>query len=158
MSQYYSKRPLKQAQPVPRQMDFDDAETEDDEQLRQQAKRQAYRQPEEPSGKLTPRSAYRYQPADLLDEIIERGDAIPMPDGVMYVDRQNNVGYYAHTGAAPVPARASRRVVQLPQRAASIERETEPQQLVQTRRAKRPPLRVHRLFFVGLALFVMILG
>jgi hypothetical protein len=112
------------------------------------APRQAY-----PSQKLTPKSAYRYTPMDALDTMIEQGDAIEMPDGILY--RAGNTQYYAHNGPPPVPLRTRRTVQQqIPQQAASRQRDTEPQLLP----SRKPRRRFHWLFFVGIALMVMLLG
>lgn len=105
-----------------------------------------------PSQKLTPKS-YRYRPSDELDTMIARGDAVEMPDGIMY--RSGNTQYYAHAGPPPVPPRARRTAQQqIPQRAASQERNTEPH-AAHPRNLRR---QFHWLFWVGIALVVMIVG
>jgi len=109
------------------------------------APRQAY-----PSGKLAPRSAFRYRP---MEDFIRDADAIEMPDGVLY--RQGSDQIYAHNGPPPASLRARRTAERrIPQRAASYERETEPQ----ASRPRQPRRRFHWLFFLGLALLAMLAG
>lgn len=100
-----------------------------------------------PSQKLAPKSAFSYQP---IEDFIDQADVIETEDGVIY--RQGNDQIYQHNGPPPVPRRASARGGQrtttapyeLPEHAASLQH-----------RDKR---RFHWLFFVGIALLVMIVG
>lgn len=114
--------------------------------------RQAY-----PSQKLAPRSAFRYQPIAEMDEQIndlaQQWGGIPMPDGVLIP--QENEQWYLHTTPPPAPLRAKRTASQqIPQQAASYEREMEAQAT-----CLRPPRRrFHWLFFVGVAFLGMVVG
>lgn len=77
------------------------------------------------------------------------GTPTPMPDGVIY--RQRNEQVYVHNGPPPMPQRASRgrnttAQYQIPRQAAS---------LAQGRDGKRRP---HWLVFVGLGLLAMLIG
>ncbi len=107
--------------------------------------------PAYPSQKLAPRSAYRYRPMDALETMIENGDAIEMPDGVLL--RQGNDHIYMHNGPPPVPLRSRRGATTTAQQYAlpapkqPQQRETEPQPLL---KARGPRGRFHWLFWVGL--------
>ena len=119
------------------------------------APRQAYNYPAdelEAGQALMPRSAYRYRPIDALKEMIKRGDARKMDNGIMYVDREGNAQYYTHNGPPPIPARASAEA------RTTGQRDTDEQPLVQQPIIKRPRRRFHWLFFVGIAFMVAILG
>ena len=85
-----------------------------------------------------------YEAGEHMTTIARRYNGIPMPDGVMY--RQGNDQVYLHT--TPIQ-RASRTQVQIP-----APKKTD-ETLV---RAKKPRRQFHWLFFVGLALVAMLIG
>ncbi len=105
--------------------------------VQKRMKRPAYEQDEMQAGQQITHVVMRYS-----------GTPKQMPDGMIY--RQGNEQVYVHNGPPPVPQRASKgknttAQYQIPQQAASFQE-------------GQPRRRLHWLFFVGLALMVMIIG